>query len=78
MKTTITHSEYLQLLGLAVLAADANKRLYGVVDSAGTILGTPGERDSHMADAFYSEDPDVDAALKKMGVVVEPQAEKAV
>jgi hypothetical protein len=62
-----------------MLAAEANKRLYAAVETAERMLGVSSEDSlgSHIADEFYGKDPRVDAALKNMGVAVEPPAEKA-
>lgn len=72
MKTTITRSEYLQLLGLRLLAQRANSELYRLIDAAGAIIGEDEPRRGHIGDTFWGdESDDVDTMLRKMKVTVE-------
>lgn len=72
-KESITCNEYLQLLGLAVIA---DRHVRGVMEAesaAQEILGTledPHGAGGWIGDAFWSGESDVDNILKKMEVRV--------
>jgi hypothetical protein len=69
-KTQITRSEYQQLLGLFVLAKRHQTALAEILNAVVEITGE-GRDDGHCSDQVYgSDDPNVDALLKKLGITV--------
>lgn len=72
-KETITHAEYLQLLGLMELARRATAHSKSIIAAAAAIVGEKEEDIGHTADECSSSDPSADALLQRLGIkVVEP------
>lgn len=74
--TTITHDTYLKALGLFVIANQSYTEARKIQLRMADMLGL--EDGSHVDDALYCGDiasaRDFDAALKRQGLTVEPEA----
>ncbi len=78
MKSSITHNEYLQILGLAAAAGQINRTLAQFVRAAQEIVGEdPSQSSGHIEDILYTADADqrfVDKRLAWLKITVEPPA----
>lgn len=81
---TITYGDYLRLLGLAVLAKQAQATVISlgwaiqdiVHEARGnfTVPNGPAYEGGHIGDFVNSPDPNVDELLRKLGIQVQPDA----
>lgn len=69
-KTTITKSEYLQLLGLKMLADESSRHQQELLKSASKITGEEHDRGGHTSDLIYDQNTSVNHALKMLGITV--------
>jgi len=68
-KTTITRSEYLQIVGLLTLASEHEKQMAQILVSLGELTGETDPRLGHCCDAIYNGYT-ADDLLKKIGLSV--------
>lgn len=68
-KTEITHAEYLQLLGLGLLAKNHTANLLDIVSSASALVGEK-DNSGHAADEMWSDDPSIDTLLERLSITV--------
>lgn len=73
MKTTITNSEKLQLLGLLTLGI-RHRQVVDQVEKAMAEI-TETEVGGHLGDALYESDTDIDEILKRMGIAIVADAD---
>lgn len=66
----ISHSQYLQLVGLQVLAEKHNRMMHDIEACACEITGE--DQAGHTADILYGS-RELDEGLKLMGIEVEPR-----
>ena len=72
MKTTVTNNEKLALLGCLVMAQSYVRKLRDIEKVIEETLDADDTFDiGHFSDAFWDEDTDVDAILKRMKIEVE-------
>jgi hypothetical protein len=71
MPKTITREQYLQLLGLKVLADKHNEALHDILSSAATITGEAEPLGGGHTDEMVWSDLDVDTTLNGLGIEVE-------
>lgn len=72
-KEAITQSEYLQLLGLGVIAQQHYKRIMEARDAMLSVLGMTEEEDDKggwIGETVWNGEPDIDHMLKMMEVKV--------
>jgi len=76
MKTTISHTEYLQLLGLSVIGGQHYRKLTEVRDAIYEMLETTedsNEDGGWIGDTIWGDDRwDVNGLLKKLKIEVRP------
>lgn len=75
LKTTITRAEYLQLLGLKIMADRHLSELDHLVDAAKSIVGEE-DKFAHMGDLMFTESMAVDESLRKLEIKVLPDPPK--
>ncbi|HYE17985.1 MAG TPA: hypothetical protein VEA69_06055 [Tepidisphaeraceae bacterium] len=74
-KAKITRGEYLQLLGLLILARQNEEQSRRTIDAIGELIGEADPRSGHVGDTCYGLVGDVEMAAKglmsRLGVQVE-------
>lgn len=77
-RESITHHEYLQLLGLAVIAKQGYEQVTKARDAIHSVLGTTEEGmedGGNIGDMVWNGEAEVDRMLKRMEIIVLPQPE---
>lgn len=72
MKKVITASERLQLLGLLVLAIEQQKMVQKLEEQMHRVIACKNGY-SHLTDAIYESDLDIDGILHDMGITVQEE-----
>lgn len=74
MKEKITQQEYLQIIGLLVLADKANRELENIESAIASILNIPKEPYGgygHISDTVFGERNGADDLLEKLKIEIE-------
>jgi hypothetical protein len=78
-KETITRAEYLQLLGLSLMASQHDQKMRDIRDSIYELLGTSEDDDkhSHVSDLLWGGDyMNVDRLLKGLNIRLEVEKQE--
>lgn len=72
-KESITHSEYLQLVGLYTVAGTLKREMERCLESANAIVGGDKDTmDNHVNEVLWDHNPTADGLVKSMNLAVEP------
>ncbi len=71
---TISQDEYLKLIGLHTLAAYHRKSLHDIQQAAQSITGET-EDGGHTDEFIWSDNPGIDALLKRLNITVAPSVQ---
>jgi len=72
-KNTITRAEYLQLLGLTIIANRACAEIKRLIEAAQAIVGEDSKEYGHIDDLMWSDQFTVDEILRKLEIKVEAE-----